>query len=139
MGDQKYDEYGREKSNGLLHTAEIHQNEKDNQTHDKGHLVMQKGGGEETEDGIPAGGKGNGDGQDIVHQQGRSGNDAGFAADRMGGNDIPAAAVGKVFNDAGIGVGNNEYRERCGNSNKDGQVGVGSQSFERFFRPIGGG
>src|SRR5450759_1237154 len=127
MGDQKYDEYGREKSNGLLHTAELHQNEKDNQTHDKRHLVMQKGGGEETEDGIPAGGKRNSNGQDIVHQQGRPGNNACLAADGMGGNHVPATTMGKVFNDAGIGIGNNKYGERCGNGNKDRQVSMWSQ------------
>ncbi len=54
----------------------------------------------------------------------------------MGGDYIPAAAVRKMFNDAAIGVGNNEHRERCGNGNKDGQVGMWSQSLEGFFRPI---
>ena len=57
----------------------------------------------------------------------------------MGSCYIPAAAIGEMFNDAGISVGNNEYSERCGNGNKDGQVGMGSQSLEGFFRPIGGG
>ena len=99
---------------------------------------MQKGMGKETEDGIPAGSKGNGDGQDIVHKQCRPGNDACLTADGMGGDHVPAAAVGKLFNDAGIGIGNNEHCERCSNSNKDGQVGMGSQSLESFFRPIGG-
>ena len=98
---------------------------------------MQKGVGKETEDGIPAGSNGNGDGQDIVHKQCRHGNDTCLTADGMGGDHVPAAAVGKLFNDAGIGIGNNEHRERCGNGNKDGQVGMGSQSFEGFFRSIG--
>ena len=134
----KYDEDRREKSDGFLHPAEIQKNKKDNQPHDEGQLVMQKGGGKITEDGIPAGGQGNGNRQDIIDQQGRPGDDARAAADRMGGHHISAAAMGKAFNDAGIGVGNNENGERGGDGNKDGQIGMGSQSLEGFFRSIGG-
>ena len=65
--------------------------------------------GQETKDRISAGSNRHGDRQHIIDEQRAAGNHACLFAKGVCGHNIPAAPGRKVFNDPGIGIGNDEY------------------------------
>ena len=114
MGDDKDDKNRRHDHNGFLDAANVQYNQHHAQKAGNSDLVMVKAQRQITEKRIHAGGNGNGDGQHIVHQKGAAGDDAGLFTQHVGGDDIPAAAMGKMLDDPGIRVGDDENRKgRC--------------------------
>ena len=95
--------------------------------------------GQKAEEGIGAGDEGDGDGEHIVDEEGAARYDARLFADGVGGDDVPAASVGEMLDDPGVGVGNDKDGERRGEGEKDGEVRVGPEGPERLFGTVGRG
>ena len=100
-----------------------------------GDLVMVQGLGEVAEQGVAAGGDRDGDGHDVIHQQGAAGYDPRLLAEDVGGDDVAAASVGKVLDDAGVGVGDDENGQRGGQCQRP---GPGSGARPGRGRPLPG-
>ena len=105
----------------------------------KNDLVAVQVDGQEAEQGVAAGGDGDGDGQHVVDQQRTARDHAGIRAQGVGGHDVAAAAVGKLFDDMGIGVGDDKNGQGGGQGQEDGQVGMLAQGAEGFLRAVGRG
>ena len=118
-----------------LQVQEKHQ--EDEKCHED-QLVLQPGRRQITENGIAAGGQGHGDRQDVIHEEGRPRNDAGAVTDGVCGYDVPAAAVGKVLDDAGIGVRDDDDRHGRGQGQEHGKIGMRAQGLEGFLGTVGG-
>jgi hypothetical protein len=51
---------------------------------------------------------------------------------------VSAPSIGEMLYDAGVGVGDDEYREGGSQGEEDRKVGVLAQRAKRLFRPVGG-
>ena len=118
-------------------TPRVQHDEKDDQEDDEAYLVVVEAHGEKAEEGVGAGDEGDRDGQHIVDEERAARHDAGPLADGMGSHDVAAAAVGKVLDDAGVSVGDDQDGEGRGEGQEDREVGVGPEGAEGLLRPVG--
>ena len=105
MGDYKGGEDRRHHRDGFLDSPDVKDDQQHRQHTGHGNLVLVILLRNVTEHGIHAGGDGYGDSQHIVHQQGTSGDNPRLFPQHVAGHDISAAAMGKMLDDAGVGVG----------------------------------
>ena len=77
------------------------------------------------------------DRQDVVNEQGRSGDHTPLRPQQLAGHDVAAAAKRELANDLGVGERDDEHRDRAGEGECQRQVGVLAQRAEGFIRPIG--
>jgi hypothetical protein len=96
-------------------------------------------GGDETEDGVHAGGHGDRHRQNVVHQEGTARDQPWNGTNEFGGHQIAPAPGGELFDDLGITGGKEENGGGHGQAQGDGEVGVVSQGAEGFFRAVTGG
>ncbi len=139
VGDDEDHEDRRHDGDRFLDPADVEHDQEHGQETGHRHLVMVVALGDVAEDGVAAGGDGDGDGQHIVHQQGAAGDHPGLFPQHVGGHDVAAAAVGEVLDDARVGIGDDEDGQRRGQAEKDRQVGVLAQGPEGLFRAVGRG
>src|SRR6185369_11989944 len=121
--DRDHDRYG------LLDTADVEDDQDHRQETGHRHLVVVVPFGNVAEDRIAAGGDGDGDGHHVVHQQGAARDHAGLLPQHVGGHDVTAATMREVLDDARIGIGDDEDRQR----------GVFTQGAEGLLGTIGRG
>ena len=138
VGHHEDDEDGGQEGHRLLDPAQVEHDQQQDQEEVEEDLVRLPGDGQEAEQGVSAGDDGDGDGQHVVDQQGVPGDDPDPRPERVGGDDVAAAAVGEALDDARIGVGNDEDGQRRGQGQEDGQVGVLAQGAEGLLRAVGG-
>ena len=102
-----------------------------------GYLIVMVVAREVAEEGVAAGGDGDGNRHDVIDQQSAPRYDPRLLSEEMRRHDISAATVREVFDDAGVSVGNDEncHRHHCGK--QEGKVGVGAKRFESLFRAVG--
>ena len=93
-------------------------------------------------DGRNAGGGAHGDREDIVHEEGRAGNQAGQGTEIIGGHDIRAAAGWVRVNRLPVGAGHRRRQEADGNTDGDrvlegaaSRPGPGREGFPPSRRP----
>lgn len=79
-----------------------------------------------------------GNGEDVIDHEGRARSQTGPFAKEFGGDDVAAAARREELDDLVVARGNDEDRDRRGESEIDGQVRIfPSQGTIGFFWPIG--
>ena len=89
------------------------------------------------EQGIDAGGDGYRDGQHVVDQQRAAGYHPRVFPKHVRRHDVPPAAVREVFDDAGVGIGDDEHGEGREGAEREGEVGVTPQRAVRLLGTVG--
>ncbi len=130
---------GDRKVTDSLTPAQVEDDEQDDGQDLERDLERLPAGGKEAEQGIAAGDDRDRNRQHVVDQKGGAGDDAGFLAQGMGGDDVAAAARGKVLDDPGVGRGDDKDGEGRGQGQEDGQVGVAAESLESLLGTVGRG
>ena len=79
---------------------------------------------QEAEERVARGGDRDGDGEDVVDQQGGARDDPGTGPKQVAGDHVAAAAAGELLDDAAIGGRDQQHRKRHERGQRHGQVGV---------------
>src|SRR5262245_17663352 len=77
-------------------------------------------------------------GKNVVDEQSRARDDAEAWAEKFRRHYVAAPAEGKVFDNAGVGVGNDEDSEGSGDEQADRKIMVLAECAESLLRTVGG-
>ena len=137
VGDHEDHEDRRQRDRRFAHAADVQRRQAEDEEHLERQLEPEPRRRQEAEDHVAGGGDRDGDGEDVVDEQRAARHDAGAASEQLGGDDVPAAAVGEVLDDPAIRGRDHQHGDAGQQREPDRQVGVAAEGLERLLGAVG--